>query len=133
LPEATIAARRAGEAPPIYAFDNEAITDEAVERSGGTLAFVCAPGGAAVAHAGELIKERNLLRYALSRPTRLVDILDMGKLCSDLITIAIHHRTQMLPTRVGRYTVQVPTSLGTWMRVGTDAAPPSLADFALRL
>jgi len=133
LPEATIAARRAGEPPPIYALDNEAISDETLARSGGTLAFVGQPGAASLAHAGELVKDRNLLRYALSTPTPFADILEIGKLCCDLTTIAIHHRTQLLPTRAGRYTVQVPTPTGTWLCVETDAAPPLLGDFVVRL
>lgn len=133
LPEATLTARRAGEAPPIYALDNEMISDETLARSGGTVAFVGTPGTASVAHAAELMKDRNLLRYALSLPTPFEDILDVGKLCSDLIVIAIHHRTQMLDAREGRYSVQVPTVDGAWMRVETDAAAPELADFVLRL
>ena len=132
LPEETLIDRRAGGAPPIYALDNEAISDETLARSGGTLAFNAGPG-AALAHAEQLIKDRNFLRYALTLPTAFDDILAVARVCCELLEILIHHRQRLLPSTIGRYQVQVPNANGTWMLVSTDAVAPPLSQFAMQL
>lgn len=131
LPDETIKERKAGSAPPIYAYDREAINASTLSRSGGIIAHV--GNGVAMAHAERLMADQNFLRYASHLPPVAFDeIIRIAELICDLQLIAIANRME-LEKDAPPYVFWVPNANGAWLNITSTLQGPALADFKMKL
>jgi hypothetical protein len=126
IPESTIAGRKQGAAPPIYAFDAEPLTAAVLNRSGGAVMSHYGTG-AAISHAIDLSKERNFLRYAAALPpVTWSDIVQIARAICNLQKCVLANRAALLPSAASPYTVYIPTDSGRCLSIASDSRAPGI-------